>query len=122
MSYTGSCSCTLWFIQYFVEVCAKTNKQKTTLTFLKLDELHLWNTNMFHYKTKRLQYQKYYFSFGGKNGDTLVSLWYAKFMKAVATCAVLEYETLPPTERQCISTQYEYTFKFASGNILIFTA
>ena len=35
---------------------------------------------MLHYKTKRLQYQKYYFNFGGKNGDTLANLQYTKFM------------------------------------------
>ena len=63
---------------------------------MKLDKLHLWKTNIFHYKTKGLQYQKYYFSFVGKNGDTLASLRYAKFMESVATCAVLEPETLPP--------------------------
>ena len=82
-----------------MEVCAKTNEQKVTSTFLKLDELRLWKTNMLHYKTKRLQYQKYPFSFSGKNGDTLASLRYAKFMESVATCAVLEPETLPPRER-----------------------
>ena len=54
---------------------------------------------MLHYKTKKLQYQKYSFSFGSKNGDTLANLRYAKFMEAVATCTVLEPETLLPTER-----------------------
>ena len=54
---------------------------------------------MLHYKTKRLQYQKYSFSFGGKNGDKLASLRYAKFLLALATWVVLEPETLPPTER-----------------------
>ena len=53
---------------------------------------------MLHYKTKRLQYQKNYFSFAGKNGDTLASLHYAKLMESVVTCAVLEPEVLPPTE------------------------
>ena len=46
-----------------------------------------------------LQHQKYSFRFGGKNGGTLASLRYAKFMQAVATCAVLKAETLPCTER-----------------------
>ena len=54
---------------------------------------------MLHYKITSLQYQKYCLSFGSKNGDTLVSLRYAKFMQAVVTCAVLEPETLPCTER-----------------------
>ena len=52
-----------------------------------------------HYTTKRLQYQKYSFRFGGENGDTLASLQYTKFTEAVAKCAVLEPETLPPTEQ-----------------------
>ena len=46
-----------------------------------------------------LQYQKYYFSFGGKHGDTIASLRYGKFMQPVATCLVLEHETLPRTQR-----------------------
>lgn len=71
-----------------------------------------------NYKTKRLLHQKYYFSFGGKNGVTLPSLGDAKLMQAVATCAVVKLETFPPF----ISTQYEYTFKLVRGNILIYTA
>ena len=42
--------------------------------------------------------QKYSFSFGGKNGDTLSSLRYAKLMQVVATYVVLQPETLPRTE------------------------
>ena len=53
---------------------------------------------MLHYKTKRLQYQKYYFSFGGKNGDTLASLRDPKFIQAVVTCCS-KPETLSRTER-----------------------
>lgn len=76
---------------------------------------------MLHCKTKRLQCQKYSFSFGGKSGDTLASLRYTKFMQAVTTCFVLEPETLPPTV-QCISTHCEYTLKSVSENIIIYTA
>ena len=54
---------------------------------------------MLHYKTKRLQNQKYSFSFGGRNGDTLASLRCAKFMQPVATCVFLEPETLSHAER-----------------------
>ena len=77
---------------------------------------------MLHYKTKRLQYQKYSFSFGVRNGDILVSLQCANFMQVVATCAVLELKLYHPQSIQCIPTHYEYTFKFFSGNILIYTA
>ena len=51
---------------------------------------------MVHYKTKWLQC---YFSFGGKNSDTLASLRYATFTQAASACVVLEPGTLPPTER-----------------------
>ena len=53
--------------------------------FLKFYDLHLWKSNMLHYKWKRLQYKKYFFSFGGKNGNTLASLRYAKFMQELTT-------------------------------------
>ena len=76
---------------------------------------------MLHYKTKRLQYQKYYFSFGGKNGDTLASLRDPKFIQAVVTCAVLNLKLCHVQSVQCIFTHYEYTLKFVSGNILIYT-
>ena len=81
---------------------------------------------MLHYKTKKLQYQKYSFSFGGKNGDTLASLQYVKFMQTVATCAVLETETLPPPERptyfQSLPVhlqvcQWKYDWKNAVGSL-----
>ena len=52
-------------------------EKKTQMTMLS-ESLQLlpWQlTNMLHYKAK--------------NGDTLVSLWYAKFMPAIATCAVM---------------------------------
>ena len=48
--------------------------------FLRLDDLHLWKSDMLHYKWKRLQYKKYKI-----NGDTLTSLRYAKFMQELAT-------------------------------------
>ena len=73
---------------------------------------------MLHCKTKRLQYQKYSLSFGGKNGDTLASLRYAKFMQAVISCAKLCHVQ----SVQYILTHIDYSFKFFSGNILIYTA
>ena len=63
---------------------------------------------MLHLKAKRLKYQKCSFSFDGKNGDTIPSLQYAKFMQAVTTCAVLKPETLPPTERAIYSESLRF--------------
>ena len=54
---------------------------------------------MLHYKTKRLQYEKYSFNFDDKNDGTLATLRYGKFMQAVATYVVAEPETLPRTVR-----------------------
>ena len=66
---------------------------------------------MLHYKTKRLQYQKYSFSFDVRNGDMLVSLQCANVMQAVTTCAVLGLETLPPTEHAMYSHSLRVHFQ-----------